>query len=397
MGADVASPARAGAAVKLDVRDLLERARQATGLTDFGDTWFLGPLEQLVAMINAESGLVSADAQPVQGLVGNLADRLRLTEYLRRHPAAAEEQVNVAGVIIGWPRGGSTLLHRLLASSPQLTAPAWWELLLPLPLDGEAAGQPQPRITAANQAVDALYERWPKLRAMHPVIAEAVDEEVMLMDRSFMSLMYPQYFYVPSYLPWLRRQDHRPLYEDVMLWLRVLQHQRPERRDRRWILKSPQHLLGGGLHTALEMFPEARAIITHRPLENIITSYCSMQTVTMDGYSTAMDPQKLGPQAIEVFRDSLKQLLAIRAAGQDHRFIDVRFQATVEDPIGVFRSTMQQLGLTVGPEDEAAARSWMAANGRENHPPHHYKPEDYGMTREQLQEEFRFYREAFLA
>ena len=59
-------------------------------------------------MINVESGLHSRDEPPVHWLTGNLADRLRLVEFLKRHPAALEETVDVAGIIIGLGRGGST-------------------------------------------------------------------------------------------------------------------------------------------------------------------------------------------------------------------------------------------------------------------------------------------------
>jgi hypothetical protein len=38
----------------------------------------------------------------------------------------------------------------------------------------------------------------------------------------------------------------------------------------------------------------------------------------------------------------------------------------------------------------------MAANGREKHPPHHYKPEDFGVTREEIARRFADYHERFV-
>ena len=64
---------------------------------------------------------------PVQVLVGYLADRLRLVDYIERHPAVLEEKLEVGGIIIGLPRGGSTLLQRLLTTSPQLTSTWFWK------------------------------------------------------------------------------------------------------------------------------------------------------------------------------------------------------------------------------------------------------------------------------
>ena len=38
----------------------------------------------------------------------------------------------------------------------------------------------------------------------------------------------------------------------------------------------------------------------------------------------------------------------------------------------------------------------MASHGRDTHPPHHYRAEDYGITREQIADAFEFYNERFL-
>jgi hypothetical protein len=38
----------------------------------------------------------------------------------------------------------------------------------------------------------------------------------------------------------------------------------------------------------------------------------------------------------------------------------------------------------------------MSQNGRDTHPRHKYKPEDYGMSSQRLAETFMFYRDAFL-
>src|ERR1700761_7190510 len=87
-------------AVRLDAGTLMDRARKATGLTDYGDDWFVMPLTKLVRFINAETGLVSEDVWPVRYMVRCLVDRLRLVDYLKRHPKVRDEQVNVVGVIL---------------------------------------------------------------------------------------------------------------------------------------------------------------------------------------------------------------------------------------------------------------------------------------------------------
>jgi hypothetical protein len=358
--------------------------------------WFLQPFSELVAMINAEAGLLSDDEPPVRALVKNLADRLRLVEYLKQHPDAHDEAVRTAGIIIGLGRGGSTLLHRLLSTSSQVNYTPWWELVFPLPLPGEKPGIPTERIELGKQAAKYINETWPDMVAMHPIDALDPDEEIALLDRTPLCLMYSFYFNVPSYMPWLRRQDHRRAYSELKTWLKVLQHQMPERRARKWLLKSGHHLHGCGLRVMLETFPDARAIMTHRTLQNVIVSYCSLQTVTIQNYSNNFDRRKLGAQAIDVFLNALRKMIEIRREYPPERFIDVQYQDTVDRPLEVYRNTMEGMGIVPSAEDLEAARTWMASHGRGTHPPHRYSPEEYGMTKEGLLQTFDFYHEAFL-
>src|SRR5262245_50596534 len=147
---------------------MMDRAQRITGLSDFGDRWFERPFRELVGFINAEAGLRSADVGPVQTLVGYLADRLRLVEYLARHPAVLDEELAVGGIIIGLPRGGSTLLQRLMTTSPQLTSTWFWEGITPLPLPDETPGQPVRRKEIGREVAAGMALAWPNMKSMHP-------------------------------------------------------------------------------------------------------------------------------------------------------------------------------------------------------------------------------------
>jgi hypothetical protein len=381
---------------QIQLPSLLDQARKASGLSDFGDEWFMQPLAEVVRMINEEAGLKSADEPPVQGMVKNLADRLQLVEYLKRHPEALDEKIDVAGVIIGLGRGGSTLLQRLLSASPQVNYTPWWEVVFPLPLPGEQRGDPTPRIELGKRTASHVNEVWPEMVAMHPVDALEADEEIALFDRTPHCMMYSFYFYVPSYMPWLRKQDQRMAYQELKTWLKVMQHQQPSRRNRRWLLKSGNHLYSGALRPLLDTFPEALAIMTHRKLQNVIVSYCSMQTVTIQKYSDTFDRRRLGHQAMEVFSAALRDLQAVRLEYPADRFLDVQYEDTVKEPLQVFRSSMRAMKFDIGAADEEAAARWMASHGRDTHPAHRYSPEDYGITQDEVAKNFRFYHDAFL-
>jgi hypothetical protein len=91
------------------------------------------------------------------------------------------------------------------------------------------------------------------------------------------------------------------------------------------------------------------------------------------------------------FRQALHKLIAVRAGAAGSRFIDVQYQDTVRHPIDVSRRLMQAMGLPFTIADEAAIRACLAANERDNRPPHRYTAEEFGLTRKGMATDFSFY------
>ena len=382
---------------QLSVSNLRDRACQSAGLTDFGDDWFLEPLAHLVEFVNSEAGLTSDESSPVHVLVDHLANRLKMTEYLKHNPGVFDEKVEVPGVIIGHGRGGSTLLQRLLAASLQLTAPRWWELITPIPLPDEERGDFGARIKMGHDWIEGFKAASPEVESIHPPEAMAHEEEWALINHSFLGMMFSSYFYIPSYDLWLMEQDHAKAYGELKLWLQLMQYQDKERRGQKWILKSPHHLMAGNLQTLLKTFPEAKLIMTHRNLENVIGSLCSAGAmfIRASGSMTA-DLKKLGPVRMAAYIRALEHMMQVRREQPPDRFIDVQYNDLMLDPIALFRRGMKLMGLPVGPDDIKAAADWMADYPRGSFPPHAYHLEDYGLTREMIAGSFKFYHDAFL-
>ncbi len=381
--------------VLLTVGGLLDRGRAAANLTDFGDEWFIVPLTKLVECINREAGLTSADAMPVQRIVQALSERLQMVDLLKRRPEILDEKIDVAGAILGLPRTGSTMMQRLLGAAPQLTSGFWWEVTFPLPFPGEQPGNPTPRQEAAKAAVEYYYTAWPEFRSIHPMDAMAQDEDVILLDKSFLSSTYDSMLNIPSYGFWMPGQDHTRAYEELKIWLQILQEQSPWRRGRKWILKSPHHLIGG-LSGFLKVFPQAKAIMTHRAIEDVLPSYCSMCASITAPDSTTLDHAALGPYWLRRFSDAMDRLAAVRATEPADRFIDVRYDAVTADPIGEATRVMAALGVPATPADIAAMQAWYAVNGREARPPHHYVADNFGLEPQTVQAAFARYNATYL-
>ena len=385
---------------QLDRDSLLQQARDATGLTDFGDMWFLSSLDKLITCINAEAGLVAPDAGAGYRIQSALADRLRLVQYCKDHPEVLDETIDVACAVIGLPRTGSTVMHRLLSSLPQTTSFLWWETTFPLPFEGEAPGEPAPRIAMAHQIVDQLLTEWPDFESIDPIEAEAVAEEVILLDRSFLSTTYDSMLPVPRYGFWQADQDHEPAYRELLVWMKVLQHQnapssRFGRRGRKWVLKTPHHLLGG-MNGLLAVFPDIPLVMTHRDVAQVVPSYCSMCASMTVGASTTYRREDQGAYWTQRFRTGLERFDALRETLPNGRIIDVRYEDTVRDPMGTALRVLDALGLPNGVPERAALEACMTANARESRPRHKYAAEDFGLTAEGIAADFAFYHDRYL-
>lgn len=383
---------------ELAVNALLQQAREATGLSDFGDDWFLRPLTRLVDDVNREAGLVSPESSAGARIQGALADRLQLEQYFKDHPEAAQERIDLACAIIGLPRTGSTMVHRLLAASPKLTALWWWETAFPFPLPGEAMDDPAPRQEAAKGMVDWLLSEWPDFESIDPMDAMAINEEVVLLDRTFLSTTYDSMMPIHGYGHWQAEQDHEPAIRDLFRFMQVIQHQRVARGEvrRPWVFKTPHYVMGA-LAGLLKVWPDVKLVMTHRDVGDVLPSYCSMCASLSVNSSTSYRKEEQGAHWTRRFRDGLNRLEAIRATLSEGQVIDVAYRDTVTDPQGTGEKILAALGYAPDADDRQAMQQAIAANAREARPKHKYSAADFGLTPEGIAQDFADYHNKYLS
>ena len=377
----------------MKVDALLDAARAKAGENEFGDEWFREPLGVLVDALNDEAQLSEIGAQMTERrLVALLVDRLRLRALQREHPEILDEEVRVAAEICGLPRTGSTLLHRLLAASPQLTSTASWECSYPLPFPGEGPDAAE-RKRRARERMEAFLALSPEFAQIHTVTWDGPEEDVILVDRSFTSMSFDSFYWVPSYGIWLRGYDQSKAYDELRQWLQALQWQDPSRAGKPWALKSPHHLTAA--ETVLDTFPGCKIVMTHRSPVQAVPSYASMVVSMTSQYTDSADPKAIGRYWSDRFQETLGSFGSIRQARPD-RFVDVHFKAMLTDPLAEVRRVLTELGLTPGPADDAAWEAYLEQNRAERHGSHSYTAEDFGLSEEQLARDFAPYMEAYL-
>lgn len=376
----------------LNVEELLEKASAKTGLTDFGDDWFREPLDVLVRSLNTEASLSPLGFELTRHrLTALLCDRLRLRALQRANPEVLDVEVRVAAEICGLPRTGSTLLHRLLAASPQLTSTLSWEVAYPLPFPGEGPDAEQ-RKRRARERMEVFAQLSPDFGDLHTVVWDGPEEDVILLDRTFVSMSFDSFYRVPSYGDWLRSADQRPAYRELREWLQVLRWQNTS-RALPWVLKSPHHLTA--VDTVLDEFPDCKIVMTHRSPVSAVPSYASMVRAMSSQYSENVDPVHIGRYWSRRFATTLRSFAEARSA-RPGRFVDVRFADTVSTPLEVARQVLDALGLPAGPADTAAFEAYLEQNRTERHGSHSYAPQDFGLSEDQLGRDFAFYSEVYL-
>ena len=372
-----------------DMESMLARVKRRTGLSDFGDDWFLEPLRTLVASINAEAALT-----PVGGWIQRqrieaaLATRLRIEDVLRRHPEIHDIDLGTVFVIAGLQRTGTTTLHRLMASHPDLRAVTAWEGLHPVPLPGETPGRPHARVRRGRAAERAIAYLAPAFFAVHPAEHDAPEEDVLLLDLCFMSQSAEATMHVPTYARWLAEQDHTRCYEYFRTVLKILHWQRPARD---WVLKTPHHL--EYLDVLLAVFPEALVVQTHRDPRQCVPSFLSMVAHGRGVFSDRVDTGEIAAHWIRKTRCMVERAALVRAQSDTRRFVDISYYDLLEEPIAQLREIYHQAGVPFGPDALRFAKDTAAREVQHRYGRHVYDPASFGLTTESIDRCFRAYRE----
>lgn len=383
------------ARVRLDEATLLAQARRATGLHDFGDLAFLEPLRVLLDGLQHEARLTPFGRLHARtGIVESLKNRLWAQACFTAEPAIRALPIEAPIIIVGPVRSGTTRLQRLLAADPRLQFLTAWEGFNPAP----RPGQPEQGRTARRAEVARFLRTGRRLNpaafAAHPMDTDEAEEEILLLNHSFCGLSASLLYDVPSRTRWLLEHDKAAAYRDLADMLRLIAWSRGEAGRRRWVLKTPQHMLD--LPVLLQTFPDARLVFTHR--DPVQTAASTMSLAWNFGVHNVAHPLRatVRDTCLSLCEAMARRCMAARAQIPAAQQLDVHYDDTNRDWQGQLRRVMDFAGLPWTAEGEQAMAQWMARSERENrHGAHRYRCEDYLVTREEIDARLGFYRERY--
>jgi hypothetical protein len=375
---------------EFEVEALLDAARSATGLDDFGDERFREGLGVLCEMLDTRAGLgARARRSNWKRLVRLLATRLRVEAAFARHPEIRERQIRRPMFLTGLPRSGTSATFNLLGQDPAARPLLLWEGTFPDPLEDLAPGQPDPRHIAMREHFASAREKNPEFTKIHFADADTPEECVIPMAITFENVHNGIETLIEPYRSFWYDVDKHPQYAYYRDLLKMLDWQRP---GERWLLKSPAHLFA--MDALVDLFPDCCIVLTHRDPVEAVASYASMMETLLASNGFAPLPD-VGERALDFMATSLERGYAVRDSSDPKRFIDVRFDDFVEDSMGVMRRIYDHFEL---PLDGAAARAMedhVRANPRGKHGAHDYDLPRYGLDEDRVRRRFAWYIERF--
>jgi hypothetical protein len=363
----------------LDKDELINTACNETGLNDLGKDFWDEPLERLIQSLNQEAKL-----HPIgfyisrKRIINLLAVRLRAEHWFSKHPEILEQELYPPMVIVGLQRTGTTKLHRLLTADPENRVLRSWEAINPAPFHKRVKGK-EKRIKSARASEKGLRMIAPGFFAIHPVEHTAPEEDILLLDVTFLSTTPEATTHVPSYSAWLEQTDQSYAYEYGGKLLKLLQWQQP---GVRWILKSPHHL---EFMTLIEKyFNQPRFLWTHRDINECIPSFLSMVCHSRSIFSDEVSMQQVKDHWVQKTSYMLEKGLAYRQQqGNAAKFTDIFYEELVNHPMDQMEKIYRPYG---GISEKLRDRFLLAdvENPSGKYGIHEYNLTDFGLDRNEL-------------
>jgi hypothetical protein len=375
----------------IDPDQLIGLARRQTGLADFGDTAFVGPMIRLLEACSTESAL---------SLVGRSATRWDIVRFLSnlltiqaasvRHPAMTEAPIRKPIFITGLPRSGTTFLHRLMLTDETNRAPAVWETISP----SCSAGSRAQRIARVARQLKAFEWLAPEFRALHPLEATSPQECSEITAHVFRSLRFDTNYHIPSYRTWMDADvvRHMPAYRFHKRFLQFLQHQ--DGVERRWVLKCPEHLFA--LEAIKAVYPDARLVFVHRDPVKVLLSQARLTEVLRRPFTRRLDPVALGPHESRRWLDGTRRMMAVGDdAGFPEPVCHVHHLDLITDPVSTVDGVYRHFGMDLLPQAASAIERYVRAKPKGGYGEHSYRFETHGLDESQERAKFRPYMVRF--
>lgn len=371
----------------MTTEDIITAAQAKSGHTDAGDPAIFEGLSVLLKAYQEEANFTEAGMQrSVNFLIDALANRMRVEDWLSKHPELLERPIEKPLFIFGLPRTGTTLTINLLNADPARRSFLRWEASDSVPPPKPEELHAGPRYEASQTKTELALKYAPHISAIHHEDADSPTECQFAMSPSFCAQVYESQAHIPSYREWLfYKTSYLPAFRYQKRLLQLLQAEAPGR----WTLKNPWHPLF--LNDLTTVFPDAQLAMTHRDPAEVVGSACSLIRVVREMYSDTVDCNIIGQQMMDIFTLMIERQNAFRAQHGAKAIFDIQYDEQLRDPIGQMKSLYAHFDEPFTPAAQAAMERRLADNPKGKHGKHEYALADYGLTADGVRTHFKDY------
>ncbi|MFA7601564.1 MAG: sulfotransferase [Novosphingobium sp.] len=359
----------------LDAAAIIAEAEARVGVSDT-DRGVRGNLERLAAALRDDFPMSAEGEAAVRDmLLKDTVNRLEGLKWVRDYPEIAEEPIAAPVFLMGLPRSGTTYFQYLFDRDRRFRLIRTWESIMPSPPPGF-----DPESVARRRAAWAEMQKarvhFEGFEAMHLYDEDGSDECHAVLEQSFGAAGLNNLYRVPGYFEYL--MDEADLAETYCIHKRQLQllQWRTERKP--WALKYPNHVVA--LNEILQVYPDARFVMTHRDPVQTLASICKM-TFNLRSMRAAgpVDRHEVGRDMLHFIARHIDRIMAFDAGASGHRIVHVDYYALVEDPVREMRAIHRGLGIDTPDDVVRTVSDWHAANPKNARGRNDYALAQYGL------------------
>lgn len=359
----------------------------ATSLSDFGDPFYREGLEHLLAARDASNIDYPADGESILGPIRQLLmARLRTVAQIRQY---GDKLPSIARpvFVLGLPRTGTTAMQRMLMADPQMQGLEYWLGATPKPRPPRALWEQDVDYTSCAEGLAEMNAVAPLVAKMHPMAADEGEECRLIMEQSFGHSSFSFVAPLRPYQDWLFSADLTPHYAHFKSALGLIGlHD----AGRTWVLKCPHH--APQMDSLLKVFPDARIILMHRPVEDLVPSVTRLAEAFLGMVEgPGIDMERRTAMIVDNLDLTLRRLLAARDA-HPANFHDVSMDDFVRDPLDAVRGIYARFDIPVSDGSGNALSNWVSIHhaGRHHAPVSNNLP--FGLDAGALRSRFAYYQ-----
>ena len=357
-------------------------AMESAGLDDFGSSDYHEPMRRFLSDLDVYCDFNQFGHDSVaETIIGTLVSRLYTQESLKKFPDARDTPIEKPLFIVGMPRTGTTVLHRLMTYDPSFQWFPFWLASSPMPRPPRDDWASYPQYQHALQYLENHTAANAEIQSLHPIFADLPDESSWLVAHTFWLSTFAYTADLPEYNDWFLNCDNRWTVQYFRRCLAMIANG----DTRRWLIKDPAHVFQ--IEAILEEFPDACIVQTHREPSDAMASGSYIAWLLRSAGQPGFSKEIAGANTLKVVGSGLDQMEKVRQRHDPAQFYDVHMLEIQANPLGTIERVYEHFDLPITDEARKAWDYQIQNNRNQSHGSNtKITPAEFGISRENAAE-----------